>query len=344
MKNSKTFLGSSIVAGLFFVFSTVAAAGPLRLNMGSTKATSSIYVAGQAVVDVVNKYAGDVVLLTHVETSGGKDDVVRMRRGDIDGMPAGTGVAHLRDLYRGVGSQKGKPPYPSVRQWIINGFGPYQIVTPAREEIKDVMEFQGKKVSPGAPNSGADSVMRPAIEALGIKPKWYLGSYRDASAKMMNRELSGYIKYCQMGTLDATMLNIMSSIPIKAIGFTKAQKEKLSQWNSRLDWFYVKVGSYRELPNDGDFWLPGATSSGGLSSKIPQEIGYRMTKAVFDHMDEILKAFPKYTPNTLEGQLELATKWVKAGAPPLQAGFIQYAKEKGLKVPPSVIPPEYKEK
>ncbi len=76
------------------------------------------------------------------------------------------------------------------------------------------------------------------------------------------------------------------------------------------------------------------------SSRMPQEVGYRIMKAVTQGWKEIGEAFaPSAGLNPIEDAFQ-HTPDLKGVY--FHAGVIQFAKEAGIKVPDRLIPPEYK--
>jgi TRAP-type uncharacterized transport system substrate-binding protein len=100
------------------------------------------------------------------------------------------------------------------------------------------------------------------------------------------------------------------------------------------------TGSIRELPGVGPLWEMNSVVMTMGSSKMSQEVGYRIMKAVYKGWEEIAAAYPPCKGVNPIGDAFTYTPTGKELF--FHAGVIQYAKEMGLKVPERFIPPEYK--
>ncbi len=100
--------------------------------------------------------------------------------------------------------------------------------------------------------------------------------------------------------------------------------------------YAIEANVYKGIPRIKTY---GNYSGAIIRADIPQELQYKIIKAIYEHWSEFLAAFPLYKqyPDPLK---------ITATEPviPLAAGTVQYLEEKGYSVAQKLIPPEYKKK
>ena len=202
-------------------------------------------------------------------------------------------------------------------------------------------DLAGKQYGIGAAGSDCNIQTTRVFQVLNIPVKHYPGSYTEIVNAIKDRRIAGYAKAARENALDATHLDLMTFMQLTFLTFTEQQKNTVQARYPTTPWDYVKPGQIKELPTFPGFWIPSVISSSFTTSDLPQEAGYRIAKAVFEHADEINSAFPTRVPySTAEMTIKIFADQLTS--PPLHAGFVQYFKEKKLDVPQKLIPPEYK--
>jgi len=199
--------------------------------------------------------------------------------------------------------------------------------------IADIGMLNGERFVIGARNSGAERSGSYILDALGIDFRnttslAYMGYGATANA-------------IQDGTIVG--MNVPAGVPVTAItrAFAMVGKdltllefseEQLARVNAKYPlWIRYEIpgGTYPNLPE------PIATISHpnvlAVRADIPDEAVYQITKAIFENLaalHEIHKATREVTlDNALNG----------LGAP-LHPGAIRYYREKGLEIPPGLVP------
>ena len=77
-----------------------------------------------------------------------------------------------------------------------------------------------------------------------------------------------------------------------------------------------------------------------VSSRLPEDVVYRIVKAYVEGFDEVAAAYPAILGwDPVADYFRLV---VPGGEVPAHAGLIRYAKEIGIEVEERFIPPEYK--
>ncbi len=197
-----------------------------------------------------------------------------------------------------------------------------QIVTLKENNIKTIYDLKGKKVAVGAPGSGTAVDAMQILKAAGIDES-------NTEIRYLNfKEVSDALKD---KTIDAGF--IVAGIPTAAVSDIAAVR----------DVAIVEVPDeiYQKLKEDYPFYtqvtIPAGTYKGvnedvktvavlamlATNADLPDDLVYQITKAIFEHRDELVAAHKRAEDITLETALE-------GMSIPLHPGAEKYYKEKGL--------------
>jgi len=315
---------------------------PHHVLIATSGSASSYYLCSQAMWKVINKYSSDVVVGTLVETGGSYDECNRVGVMKVADIGEQTAMGAIQELYVGAGPFK--KAHPELRMLFADVMGLYPFCVRVAANINKIEDLDGRLYNPGPPGSGEEVLTRSALKALGIKPKYRPSSVGDAVRAMKNRQIVGYTKFCAPDSLDASMMDIATAQKITWIGFTKEQTKKISMINPLFYWYKVEKGTVKRLPEVSG-WFIATVLTGFTTTKLPQIVAYRIVRDIFEHMNEVLVAYPKWgigIGTNVKDQIKFFSE-VK-GMPPMHAGVIQYWEELGFKVPSKLIPPEYQRK
>ncbi|MBI5966381.1 MAG: TAXI family TRAP transporter solute-binding subunit [Deltaproteobacteria bacterium] len=313
------------LGGLSYPHPALAASKKL-LAMGTTQAASSHYAYFVAVAKVINTKMPDVNI-TVVETGASVDNINRIKKGELD---LGLTTIHLQyQAYHGLGPWQGKAIKDQYVLWVYQP-APQNFVVREDSGVKSVYDLTGKPFNPGMRGSATEKTAESILDALGVNPKYYRGGTEDAVAAIKDKRVVGYVKSgAGITSLDASTLDIATFTPIRILGFSSEEINKVQAKYPYLSPITIPKGIYKEIPSYQTFaMLIGAV----VKKDLPEELVYRMVKAVWEGFDEQVAAFPSVKGVNLP-QLTLETCTV-----PLHPGAIKYYKELGLKVPEHLIP------
>jgi TRAP-type uncharacterized transport system substrate-binding protein len=163
----------------------------------------------------------------------------------------------------------------------------------------------------------------------------------DAVNALKENRIVGLQKSGGLYAIDAALIEVNMTTPLAAIGFTKEETQKILKEMPYLNFVETKKGNIKELPDDGPFYEEAAIAGGIATTKISQEIGYKIVKAYYENLADIQAAY-----GPAKGWDPIADYFKFAGEEivPAHAGLVQFAKERGISVPDRFIPPEYKGK
>ncbi|MBK5446554.1 MULTISPECIES: TAXI family TRAP transporter solute-binding subunit [Peribacillus] len=195
-----------------------------------------------------------------------------------------------------------------------------QLVTTAKSGIKSVSDLKGKKVSVGAPGSGAYINAMQILEIHGLS---------DKDIKAQNLSFDESTDGIQAGNIDAAF--ITAGTPTGAVEALSVQNDIviIPMADDKVQALVDKYPYYAEdtIPSGtykikSDIKTVAVKAMLVVSKDLDEELVYEMTRAIYENTDKITHAKGKFiTPETaLEG----------LGDMELHPGAAKYFKEKGV--------------
>jgi TRAP transporter TAXI family solute receptor len=305
----------------------------LRIMYGGTSSASGAYAGCVELARVTNKYVPGVNM-TIMETGASIENLKLLKRGDCD-----FGMADFAGSYRafkGLDEFKGKPN-PELRLLWLTVTAFHNIFVTRESGVSSIYELEGKRYGCGLTGSATEAVTLRFFGALDIHPKWFRGATAAARDATKNRQIIGYVK---SGCPDSSVQDVAATLPIRLLNITQ---EELDKANKKYP------GLFPGLVSCPAGTYPGQTEPAYsypivmydvTTSALPDDVAYAMINAVYDHVNEMVKAFPVWGwPNSLIAGPEVAVKFATI---PLHSAMVRYCKERGFEVPEKLIPPEYK--
>jgi len=315
----------------------------INLSMGSTRSTSGVYAFAVGIAAAIAKH-DPLIVNTVVESGGSYDNAKGMKRGVFDWSSSGSPAVYS-NVYDGTGKFKKEGAWKDVRLMFLRSTNIARVYVredKAKEAgIKTWSDLTGKSFAPGIPGT-RDMARGLAVDkVLGTGVKFVPSSLKDAVRALKEGRVVGLLKGSPVDGFDAALLECHYSTPLTVIGFSKEDALKIQAADPMNTLIETAKGTIKILPQVGDFWEMNSSVMTMSSSRMPQEVAYRIVKAVHKGWDDIAEAYP---PCKGVNPVADAIKATPADKKFLfHAGIIQYAKEIGIKVPKRLIPPEYKD-
>jgi TRAP transporter TAXI family solute receptor len=256
------------------------------ITLGSTNATSSHYAVAVAMSKAIKKGMPGANV-TVIETGASVDNIRRLVRGEINlGLVAvDTGIQAVD----GTGSFKDKAVKDlavvyAYDQSVLN------IAVRADSDVNNIKDLSGKKFNAGIRGSGAEMLTREAFSILGVKPDWTPGTVRDAAEGIQNRQIVGYSKYGPGIGIDATLRELLTSTPMRLVGFSPDQEKQILA--------HLKGIDFKTLP---DNFIPGQKSISAPVVPIvyatrlgimDDATAYAVAKAIYDNRQILIETWP----------------------------------------------------
>jgi len=311
---------------------------PVYLNMGSTSSSSGVYAWCVAAANAINKSAGGIQV-TVVESGAGIDNLRKVKSGVFD-FALAVDVPSTYQMYKGIDTFAGQA-MPEIRWLLVRNILADRLYVRKDSGIKTWSDLKGKRFCPGIPGSAAATYVTRMNDILNTKINLVPMALADAINALKENRIVGLQKSGGLYAIDAALIEVNMNTPLTAIGFTKAEVEKVQKAIPYLGFVETKKGSIKELPDAGPFYEESAIAGGISSSKMSQEVGYKIVKAYYENLADINAA---YGPSKGWNPIADYFKYAGQDVVPAHAGLVQFAKELGIDVPTRFIPPEYKAK
>jgi TRAP transporter TAXI family solute receptor len=299
------------------------------LTWAATSQSSGFFPFNVAIAEIINKNIKGVNV-TVLETGGTVDNLKLIEQGR-----AHFGQSGDPDMYEainGVGAFKGHKFTKSRTIWAAHP-KVYFFVVSEQSGVKNYTDLQGKLFNPGLQGSTTEAQTYAILDALGVKPNFAPGGLSDAIDAVKDRRIIGFSKTASAIAPDSSIQNIMTAVKVRVLSLTDEEIKTLQ----------AKLPQYKSIEIDGGLYnQPGKIKAlsgvfGTMVSKdLPEELVYKIVKAVFENQRYIEQAYPALKGfDMAKVTAEQATSW-------LHPGTIKYLREKGYKLPDQVIPPEMK--
>ncbi|MFV8827321.1 TAXI family TRAP transporter solute-binding subunit [Alkalihalobacterium sp. APHAB7] len=289
----------------------------LQLGTGSTGGT--YYPLGTEIATVLNANVDvEGFNASAIETGASVDNLARIARGEIQlGM-----TVHLPalDALNGQGEFEGMNVenfgfmghiYPEVMQIItVDGTG-----------IDSIADLAGKRVAIGPPGSGTQAAAKAILAAYGIEDGDYNSfeeGFGDARDRLQNGQIDASFGLLGLPAGSVTELALQRDVKILSI-----DDEQLAQIEADSGYlgYEIPADAY-EFLNEPVQTVTAYAVLVGSTSQISEELGYEITKALFENAGNITHEQGRHLTkeNALNGAEGL----------PLHPGTERYFEEAGL--------------
>ena len=302
-----------IVTAMILVFAGAASAATF-INIGTGSTGGTYYPVGAGMAKVWNS-AIPGMKANAQSTGGTAQNLALLGKGEVifaDGL--------YFFAYEGKGTFEGKP-MKELRGLVPLYAEPIHFLVAKGSNIKSIQDLKGKRVSVGAVGSGTEVTVRTLLKVAGLDP--------DKDIKPENLGLSDTAGAFADKNIDAALtvgaLGIAGVVEITTLGTAEFRDIPAD--------IVAKLG--KELPYYLPFDIPANTYKGqttpvkALASwnvlitteKLGDEDAYKMTKALYEHKQDILNISTRLASMSPEN-----LKYIQV---PLHKGSLKYYKEIG---------------
>lgn len=293
------------------------------VTIGTGGVTGVYYPAGGAICRLVNKNRKEHGIRCSVESTGGSVyNLNTIRAGELD-----MGVAQSDWQYHAYnGSSKFTEQGANKDLRAVFSLHPEPFTVVARKDagIKNFMDLKGKRVNIGNPGSGQRGTMEVLMNAIGWKKSDFSLASELKSAEQSRALCDNKIDAMvfTVGHPSGSIKEATTTCDTVLVPVTGAAVDKLIADNDYYRKAVIPGDMYRGNPDAVETFGVGATFVS--SSKVPEDVIYQVTRAVFENFDDFRKLHPAF--NNL-----VQTEMVKDGlSAPLHSGAKKYFLEADL--------------
>ena len=319
MKKLTTLMAALAVAGTFGA--TAVQAQQKFVTIGTGGVTGVYYAAGGAICRLVNKDRNEHGIRCSVESTGGSVyNVNTIKNGELDFGVAQSDIQY--NAYKGEVQFKDNAN-PDLRAVFSIHPEPLTILSRADANISKFEDFKGKRFNIGNPGSGQRATLDMLLPELGMKfSDFSLASELkpdEHGAALCDNKIDGFafvVGHPAANIQDPTTTCNARLVPLVGPGI-----EKLIASHPYFAEVIIPGGMYNA--NDTDTKTFGVLATIVTSAKVPDDVVYTVTKAIFENFEDFKKLHPAFAH--LDPQ-----KMVRDGnSAPLHPGAERYYKEKG---------------
>ncbi len=294
------------------------------ISIGTGGTGGVYYPYGGGLAEIWTKYVKGVKAVAEV-TGASVENVKYADRGETVIGEAMNDVVY--QAYKGMGKFK-KPKkiytmfcmYPNL----------FHVVALKKLGLKSIYDVKGKRVSIGSPGSGTAYMTNLVLGALGI-PTNSFKVYRLSFNENANALKDGTIDigvWC-VAAPTSSIMDLATTHPIDILNWKKEDMAKVQKKYPFYSPYVIPKGTYKGV--DYDVHTLSVWNSVVCWQKLPEDLVYRLVKAVYEHRDYLQKIHPFARFTTPENTLKQAVA-------PLHPGTVKYFKEIGLKIPARLMP------
>jgi len=310
------------LAALFLVVAllgvTGAASAAERLSLATGGTAGTYYPIGSAIASIINKHVPGVEV-TAESTGASVANLKMLRNKQVDLM---LGAANTS-----WGGYNGLPPFEKKPVKNIRGIAclypeTFQFIVLKNSGLKTIYDLKGKKVAVGAAGSGTERTAKMVLEAHGL-------TYKDIDEQFLKfgeavTALKDRLIDCAIvgsGIPTSAVVDASTTLDIAMLEVDEQVMKKFLADRPYLMLYKIPAGVYRGI--DKEVLTVASPAIFSAEASLSEETVYKITKALFEHLDELAAAHVQGKNIKLETALS-------AMSVPLHPGAEKYYKEVGL--------------
>ncbi|MDM7275333.1 MAG: TAXI family TRAP transporter solute-binding subunit [Thermoprotei archaeon] len=285
------------------------------------------YPLGVKLADMLNKYSGGRIAASAATSGASVANAKALAVGDANLVFIQNDIAYY--AYKGIYMFEGS------KVEVIRGVAVLypeiiQIVVRADSGIKTLKDLEGKIVAVGAPGSGTAVEAEIILRAAGLWDKitpQYLDFKQAAEALKLGQVHAAVIV---AGIPTAAVRELAATTPVNLVSIPQGLLEELK----KLGYLFfvpavVPKDTYTGMTEDVQTLAVMAMLA--VRADVPEDVVYMILDIMFKYLKEWREAHARAEEISLEKALN--------GMPiPLHPGAVKYYKDKGIAVPPELLP------
>jgi TRAP transporter TAXI family solute receptor len=290
---------------------------PDTLTIGTASPGGTYYPYGKGLAALLTKHVG----LTFFDqpTQGTTQNVLLLARHEAVLGLTTMGVA--LHAWNGDGWANGNQ-YHSIRALFPMFDSPFQFVAPKRLHLGSLAGFAGKRIGDG-PKAGTGGTYMPGIfKTLDIEVVLHNGAWEANMEQVASGELDGLAAFAGIPMPGLAQLDAKE--PLEYLQPLPDQIAKVKGDFLELTPSLISAGTYPSLTTD--YRTFGLFNFAIVNQDLPDDLAYKIVKAVFEHHQELVDAHPA-AKETIPANVDRDTFL------PFHPGAVRYYREIGVDIP-----------
>ncbi len=297
-----------------------------RIAVGGNGIGGVYYLYSGALSQMINKYIPDVEATVEVCAGSSVEHIKRIQTGEMQIGPAMNDAVYQST--QGIGQFK--THQDKIRTLFIMYPAVMQGGTLEKSGIRTFSDLIGKRVAIFTPGSGTYNMAMAVFEAIGLDIK---------KIKIQHLNMTEGVNAIRNGNLDVQFTSMAYPAPwvmdlsvTHKIALIHASDSELTKIHQKYPYYTPSVipgGVYSGVKEEAK--MPGIWNSYIGSKDLPDDLVYQITKTVYEHNDDLKKAYKDSGQATPENTM-------KYSVAPLHPGAIKYYQEKGVQIPSHLMP------
>lgn len=326
MMSLKPFFALVLAMAMPSNFAGAQTAQPAVVTIGGGYTTGLYYQSANAIAKIVDKRSQALGLRCKVvPTTGSSENVEEVMAGKVQ-------FAYVQsDVQFQAWNAAGKWSTKGAQKDLRSVFALYPetltLIAAEGSGIGSIENLRGKRVNIGVPGSGQYEVALQALTAVGIDS--------DGQMTTTNYQASEAPDLLQRGQIEAYFYVVgHPNMNVREVTTGKIKKVRICEIAGpgidtmlRDKPYYVgtviPMQFYPNAVNTGDVLTFGVKATLVTSASVPDEVVYKLTKEVFENLDQFKRLVAAQWQLTKKGMLEGLTA-------PIHPGAMKYYKEAGL--------------
>ena len=314
MRNTWKIAGAMLLAGA----ASLAQGQDKYISIGSCPVGCTAYTWSAGLADVINRNVKGVKA-TAEETKGYVDNVKLLQKAELE-----AGFANSLSSYEAytasgpfAGSQKGK-----VLSWMAIAPMAVHVIALKDGPVKTLADLKGKRVGMGQPGGTSLFDAEHLVDGLGLVPDKDFKAFRIRLGNMMDGLSDGNLdaaiwngSFPLPPVIKLTATREVAVLPIPDDVFNKVQAKYPPYFR-----LAIPAKTYKGVDATSTYGLANALV---ISKDVPEDLVYRMTKAIFENLTALKNVHPAF------GRVSKDTV-LNGFAAPLHPGALKYFREIGV--------------
>jgi len=295
---------------------------PEAMTISTSSPGSVYYPYGHGLAILLTKYVG--VTFTDEPSQASAQNVILVEQRKATLGFATMGVA--LQAWNGTGWAKGTR-YRSIRALFPMYDTPFQFAAPQRLHLASLGGFAGKRIGAGPKASTAGTYFPELFKVLEISAVLRNGAWDGLFGQVASGELDGIA--IALGSFVPDLAALDAKEPLDFIQPSPDQIVLLRTRFPELTPSLIPSGTYPSQHED--YRTMGLYNFAIIHRDVPDDLVYRIVKAVFEHPQEMVSIHP-LAKETVPSNLDRDTFL------PLHPGAARYYREIGVAIPPAIEP------